>query len=87
MNITLPLAINGAPHRCEWSMRNPRRHLTRAKLADLLHDLAYSGDQRVTCPGCGKSVYLTIQINGHNKPGMHGKRKYDLEKDDYNDTL
>jgi sarcosine oxidase delta subunit len=39
------------------------------------------GDQRIICPGCGRTVYLEIKIMGHNhnRP-LDEKQKKKLEE-------
>lgn len=67
--ITKPDRENYSPQRCEWGFRNPRNHLKPARFATMLEQMCARGDQRITCPGCGRDVYLELKITGHN----HGR--------------
>ena len=67
----LPAPITNAPHRCEFSFRNPRNHLTRLEFTKLLNAMMARGDQRIICPGCKREIYLSMQVEPHNKPGHH----------------
>jgi hypothetical protein len=55
------------PHKCPWGFRNPRNHLTLAEFKALLMNMADKDNQKITCPGCGREVYLEIKIPSHNK--------------------
>ncbi len=67
-----PDDTNYPAHKCAWGLRNPKNHLTQQKFIDLVIKMLESEDkQHIICPGCGRSIYLTLKIESHNKPGMH----------------
>lgn len=76
---TKPSRENYQPHRCEWGFRNPKNHLTGKQFVSMLNTMLTSQDnQHIACPGCGRIVYLTLKIEGHNLPGKKApKRVYD----------
>ncbi len=68
-----PESANYPPHKCEWSFRNPKNHLHLLSFGHLIRQMLASEDaQHIICPGCKRSIYLTLKIESHNKPGMHG---------------
>jgi hypothetical protein len=79
MRVKKPIKVDSSnypKHRCGWGFRNPKNHLTDKQFTKLIMDMLASEDrQHITCPGCGRSIYLSMRIELHNKPGMHSPKR------------
>lgn len=70
-----PPMICEQAHRCNWTMRNPRKWLTLKQFRKLITDMIDRGDQKIICPGCQRPVYIELKIYAHNGVDAKGKIK------------